>query len=54
MARPLQIDMENGLYHVTSRAWERQGIVCDIGIADAGRRVGLGGLPVVPVARGRR
>ena len=27
MARPLRIEMENGLYHVTSRGWERRGIV---------------------------
>ncbi len=27
MARPLRIDVENGLYHVTSRGWERRVIV---------------------------
>ena len=27
MARPLRIEMENGLYHVTARGWERRGIV---------------------------
>ena len=27
MARPLRIDIENGLYHVTSRGWERRVIV---------------------------
>ena len=27
MARPLRIEMENGLYHVTTRGWERRGIV---------------------------
>lgn len=29
MARPLRIDIENGLYHVTSRGWERRSIVRD-------------------------
>ncbi len=29
MARPLRIDIENGLYHVTSRGWERRAIVRD-------------------------
>ena len=29
MSRPLRIDMENGLYHVTSRGWERRVIVDD-------------------------
>ena len=24
MARPLRIDIENGLYHLTSRGWERR------------------------------
>ena len=27
MARPLRIEIENGLYHVTSRGWERREIV---------------------------
>ncbi len=27
MARPLRIDAENGLYHVTSRGWERRVMV---------------------------
>ena len=27
MARPLRIEMENGLYHVTVRGWERRAIV---------------------------
>jgi REP element-mobilizing transposase RayT len=27
MARPLRIDIENGLYHVTSRGWERRVMV---------------------------
>jgi REP element-mobilizing transposase RayT len=31
MARPLRIDIENGLYHVTSRGWERRAIVRDDG-----------------------
>ena len=31
MARPLRIDMENGLYHVTSRGWERRVLVRDDG-----------------------
>lgn len=29
MARPLRIDIENGLYHVTSRGWERRAVVRD-------------------------
>ncbi len=29
MARPLRIDIENGLYHVTSRGWERRAIARD-------------------------
>ena len=29
MARPLRIDIENGVYHVTSRGWERRVVVCD-------------------------
>ena len=29
MARPLRIEIENGLYHVTSRSWERRAIVKD-------------------------
>ena len=29
MARPLRIDIPNGLYHVTSRGWERRRIVHD-------------------------
>jgi len=29
MARPLRIDVEDGLYHVTSRSWERRAIVRD-------------------------
>lgn len=29
MARPLRIEIENGLYHVTSRGWERCAIVKD-------------------------
>jgi len=29
MARPLRIDVEDGLYHVTSRGWERRVIVRD-------------------------
>jgi len=29
MARPLRIDIENGLYHVTSRGWERRLVVRD-------------------------
>ena len=29
MARPLRIDVENGLYHVTSRGWERRVMVRD-------------------------
>ncbi len=29
MARPLRIDIENGLYHVTSRGWERRVVVRD-------------------------
>jgi hypothetical protein len=29
MARPLRIDSENGIYHVTSRGWERRVIVKD-------------------------
>ena len=27
MARPLRIEFENGLYHVTVRGWERRSIV---------------------------
>ncbi len=27
MARPLRIEVENGLYHVTVRGWERRSIV---------------------------
>ena len=27
MSRPLRIDIENGIYHVTSRGWERRVIV---------------------------
>ena len=27
MTRPLRIEIENGLYHVTSRGWERRLIV---------------------------
>lgn len=29
MARPLRIEVENGLYHVTSRGWQRRAIVRD-------------------------
>jgi len=29
MARPLRIDIENGLYHVTCRGWERRAVVRD-------------------------
>ncbi|NLF67956.1 MAG: hypothetical protein GX575_02760 [Candidatus Anammoximicrobium sp.] len=29
MARPLRIDIENGLYHVTSRGWEQRLVVRD-------------------------
>ncbi len=29
MARPLRIDIEDGLYHVTSRGWERRTVVRD-------------------------
>jgi REP element-mobilizing transposase RayT len=29
MARPLRIDLQHGLYHVTSRGWERRAIVRD-------------------------
>jgi len=29
MARPLRIDVEDGLYHVTSRGWERRAVVRD-------------------------
>jgi REP element-mobilizing transposase RayT len=29
MARPLRIEIENGLYHVTSRGWQRRAIVRD-------------------------
>ena len=29
MARPLRIDIEDGLYHVISRGWERRKIVDD-------------------------
>ena len=29
MSRPLRIDIENGIYHVTSRGWERRVIVRD-------------------------
>lgn len=29
MARPLRIDIENGLYHVTSRGWERRAVARD-------------------------
>jgi REP element-mobilizing transposase RayT len=29
MARPLRIDVEDGLYHVTSRGWERRVVVRD-------------------------
>lgn len=29
MARPLRIEIENGIYHVTSRGWERRVIVTD-------------------------
>ena len=29
MARPLRIDIEDGLYHVTSRGWERRHVVRD-------------------------
>lgn len=29
MARPLRIELENGLYHVTSRGWQRWDIVRD-------------------------
>jgi hypothetical protein len=31
MARPLRIDIPNGLYHVTSRGWERRVIVQTMG-----------------------
>jgi len=27
MARPLRIEMEHGIYHVTSRGWEKRVIV---------------------------
>ena len=27
MARPLRIEMDSGLYHVTTRGWQRRGIV---------------------------
>ncbi len=27
MSRPLRIEIENGLYHVTARGWERRSIV---------------------------
>jgi len=29
MARPLRIDIEDGVYHVTSRGWERRVVVRD-------------------------
>ena len=29
MSRPLRIEIENGIYHVTSRGWERRAIVRD-------------------------
>jgi hypothetical protein len=29
MARALRIDIADGLYHVTSRGWERRGVVRD-------------------------
>ncbi len=29
MARPLRIDVQDGLYHVTSRGWERRAVVRD-------------------------
>jgi hypothetical protein len=29
MARPLRIDTEDGLYHVTSRGWERRVVARD-------------------------
>jgi hypothetical protein len=29
MARPLRIDIQDGLYHVTSRGWERRDVVRD-------------------------
>ena len=29
MARPLRIEVEHGLYHVTARGWERRQIVRD-------------------------
>ncbi len=29
MSRPLRIEIENGIYHVTSRGWERRVIVAD-------------------------
>ncbi len=29
MSRPLRIEIENGIYHVTSRGWERRVIVTD-------------------------
>jgi hypothetical protein len=29
MSRPLRIDLENGIYHVTSGNWERRVQVCD-------------------------
>ena len=29
MGRPLRIEIENGIYHVTSRGWERRLLVRD-------------------------
>jgi hypothetical protein len=29
MSRPLQIDLDHGIYHVTSRDWERHVLVRD-------------------------
>jgi hypothetical protein len=32
MARPLRIDIEDGLYHVTSRGWERRVTDAAVGV----------------------
>ena len=29
MARPLRIDFDGGVYHVTARGWERRAVVRD-------------------------